>query len=415
MEEERSSTSARIEPRDLIVGDPLLRRLMQIKAPPILIGVTYSVVFYAVRGFVAWRAGNLRTSGSTVGFFDDPAMYTNVVAGAIIWTYYVWMPTGIAGVFNALYHNRVVGGPLRGHERRAEAYRSFTSRLQEWFGMGWWPIGLLGFAVVAVAFLVAPQYVELGDSAYWTADPLSLILSLLWIMAGLYCTLLLLSYSILEVCWLSRLFNEFQIYVRPLDPDGAGGLAPIGRFNLKVSYLIALVGIMFVMTPLTRNYVVAGTWQFRWTEELLVGIGVYALASPIAFFAPLGVAHKQMKEAKNQLLLRIARRFEVEYAVIQSMLCLSPDSTPSPGPGVSTLNNLQPASSKQSISSRQEEGANLKGSLEILRELQALHKTTDRFPVWPFNVSSLTRFATSYLSPVVLAIIIDLVTGLVAG
>jgi hypothetical protein len=224
----------------------------------------------------------------------------------------------------------------------------------------------------------------LGQSASWTADKLSLGLSLLWIALGLYCVLLLLIYSVLSIFWLSRLFNSFAIRVRPLYPDRAGGLSPLGNFALKLSYIIAFTGIMLVVTPITRNYVAVGTLQFRWTPEILVGLGIYLVAAPIVFFGPLSVAHKVMEDRKDQLLEQIARRFDTVWTSVQNGLSVGVDIS------------------------------GLDSSLKALTELEALYETANKFPVWPFNVSNLARFGTSYVSPLVVAAVSTLLTRLLS-
>lgn len=90
-----------------------------------------------------------------------------------------------------------------------------------------------------------------------------------------------------------------------------------------------------------------------------------------------------MEEAKDQLLLQIAWRFEAEYINVQSVL--------GGGDDISGLEN----------------------SWKIVKELQTLYDATSKFPVWPFNVSNITRFSTSYLSPIVLAVLIDLLGKIV--
>ena len=85
-----------------------------------------------------------------------------------------------------------------------------------------------------------------------------------------------------------------------------------------------------------------------------------------------------MKNAKGQLLLQIAQRFEAEYINVQSAL--------------------------------DDDISGLESSLKILRELQSLHEVTSEFPVWPFNLENIVRFATSLMSPIALAIAADLLS-----
>ena len=156
---------------------------------------------------------------------------------------------------------------------------------------------------------------------------------------------------------------------------------PLGKFSLALSYVVTLTGLVLVATPVTRHYLAHGTFQFRWTTDIVVGLCIYVVAAPIVFFAPLSVTHSAMETAKAQLLLQIARRFETEYLSIQSAL--------------------------------DDDISDLENSLKILKELQALHEMTSDFPVWPFNPENTVRFATSLVSPIALAIGADLLSKLI--
>ena len=399
----------------IIMGDPLLRRLSRTKVSPVVVALTFVLLLAFLRGLGAWQVSLLRTSGATAGFFNDPATYTNLVAYAITVAYYVWMPRGINEVFTKLRDNKVITEPelaADAGERRWDSYTSFAADMEDWFDRRWWPALILAIVVVTEVTLVLPQYLAMGQSAWWTANTLNLIGSILWSSIAVYCLGSILVYSAFTILWLNRLFGEFPVRIRPLYPDHAGGLAPLGEFTLRQSYLAAMVGIMLVITPVTRNYVVNGTLEFRWTTEILVGLSVYLIAAPIVFFATLSVAHASMRRSKDQFLLEIARRFESEYVNIQD--ALHPDHE-----DISDLEQVAESRRAAQTSHDQElpcspssDLSSLDQSLETLEQLQDLYDMTSRFPVWPFNMANLRRFSTSYLSPVLLAIIVNLVSEL---
>jgi len=89
-----------------------------------------------------------------------------------------------------------------------------------------------------------------------------------------------------------------------------------------------------------------------------------------------------MRNAKSQLLLQIAQRFETEYINIQNAL--------------------------------DDDISDLENSLKMLKELQSLHEMTSEFPVWPFNLENIVRFVTSLVSPIALAIAADLLSRFIA-
>jgi hypothetical protein len=366
------------DPPQIASGDPLLKRLVHIHAAPLFVGAVCSIGFMAVHGLVAWAGGTLRTQGDTTGFVDDPSTYTNLVSGTIVFAYYLWLPRGIASLFGGLESNGVIGPP---HSPSTRSYADYLARVGQSFGRGWWSGIALAVTVISMLGLVLPAYLDLRDdqSAWWTADDPSLVLSFVWTLINVYCVFFVFFYSVVTITWLVRVFRRFTIEVRPLHPDRAGGLSPLGNFTLMLSYIITLVGLVLVVTPITRNYVAEGSFEFRWTAELVLGLGAYIVVAPVVFFAPLSVAHSAMRDAKDRLLLQIARRFETEYGQVQAALA--------------------------------GELSGLEDSLKSLRELQDLHKTTSQFPVWPLNVQNLARFVTSFVSPIALAVIADVLTG----
>lgn len=365
-------------------GDPVLRWLTGTKASPIVIGVAYSLLFILLRLLAALCAGHLRTSGTVTGFVNDPAVIPNVISGAVVCAYYVWIPRGIVMVFQGLYDNRVIGGPKKDKQEKYSSFAGFLEEMQDTCGERRWPVISFVVSIGVTIFLMLPRYLSLGQSAWWTATTINLLLSLLWIMAGLYFVLLMLIYLMLCVYWLSKLFDAFSICVRPLYPDRAGGLGPLGSFTLTLSYIIVLVAVMLMVASTSRYYVETGAFEFRWTTDLLVGLGFYVVVTPLAFFSPLSVAHKAMKDAKAELLLKIAEIFGAEYRSIQN-----------------------------AFDGQTGDISGLEESLKVLGQLQVLYDTTSGFPVWPFNLSNVMRFVTSYVSPIVLALLVDLLGKIV--
>jgi hypothetical protein len=87
-----------------------------------------------------------------------------------------------------------------------------------------------------------------------------------------------------------------------------------------------------------------------------------------------------MRQAKNNMLLRIANKFDCEYGKIEEEL--SKDNSDFDKP------------------------------YRKMKSFQSLYDDIRKFPVWPFNIDNITRFVTSTVSPIVLAIITNLVARL---
>jgi hypothetical protein len=374
-----------LNPKNLTMGDPFLKRMLNIHVSPILFGTSIAILFTIIRMIAAWWSSNLRTSGMTIGFFEDPGMYINLLAGFLVWTYYFWMPRGISQTFHDLLANKAIGRARSlAKEERGKSYSidSFLLRLQTSFSKWVWSASAIFLSVLGTLFFLLPRYLDrLQTQDSWSmANPLNLALSVLWAIAGLYAALLILLFILLSIYWLRRLFTDFAIEVRPLHPDQAGGLSALGKFSLNLSYVITVLGFILATIPISRHYLANGTFGFSWTGDVILGLGIYIIAAPFAFFAPLSVAHTAMKGTKQKLLLEISRRFEDEYAAIQESI--------------------------------QGDMTKLEENMGNLRELHSLHELTCKFPVWPFNIENILRFITSFVSPILLVVFSSIIRSL---
>lgn len=357
-----------------LAGDPVLKLITSKGISSILFGVSYSLLYNLLRMLAALRADHLFTSGTVIGFFNDPAMYLNLITGSAIWAYYAWIPRGITIVISGLYQNGVIGDPDGDSD-----FNQFTKGMGKWLGKRWMPILAMLISILATFIVVFPGYLERyrTQDSWSMADPINLGLSTGWMLFNLYSIFLLLAYCGVSIIWLRRLFVKFHINVKPLHPDGAGGLSSLGNFSLSLSYVITLVGILIVSTPVLRNYLATSTLQFKLTTDIVLGFIAYTIAAPLVFFFPLSVAHNAMTKAKSEFLLRIAQRFDHEYEKVQNALA--------------------------------KENINIEKELKAIKELQILHGTVEKFPVWPFNTTNITRFTTSFISPFFLAILTEVV------
>jgi hypothetical protein len=375
-----------LNPEDLTLGDPLLKRMLKTHASPAVLGPSIAILFTITRMMAAWWSGNLRTSGTTIGFFEDPGMYINLIAGIVVWTYYFWMPRGIIKALHGLLENKAIGKAHPEIKRDpGEGYdlNSFWLRMRISFRRWSWAVASIVLSVVGTLLFLLPSYLNrLQTQDSWSmANPVNVVLSILWAIAGLYAAILILFFIVLSIHWLRRLFTDFAVEVRPLHPDQAGGLSPLGKFSLSLSYIITILGFILATIPMSRYYLAHGTFGFSWTSDVILGLGIYILAAPFAFFAPLSVAHSAMKSTKQKLLLEISQRFEKEYAELQKSI---PGDPPK-----------------------------LEERMAYLHGLHSLHELTNKFPVWPFNIENILRFMTSFVSPILLVVISTIIRSLI--
>ncbi len=169
-----------------------------------------------------------------------------------------------------------------------------------------------------------------------------------------------------------RLTESHVIRVRPLSPDNAGGLGAVGKYSLKMVYVL-LPGVV----PLAL-YVML----LPFTPIILIAFIVYIPLLILVFFYPLSGAHQAMKQHKVIELEFLAQEFNRVYDTFIDRL----------------------GSEAFRIDDEAAQAAELMGKLEELYDKAA------KMPVWPFNVQTLTRFGATVAIPV-LVFLVDLITN----
>lgn len=357
-------------------------------------GLVVCLALTALRAGAALVDGHFLSRNGVIGFTADPSVYTNFFFGWLLLSYYLWLPQGISSLLHGLWTNDVLKAPLaeRSERQRADRGRASVSKPSA-PGDGWvdvilarydrpWVFWLGLGAGVVVAVAMGFHYRAMEHGVWYTAGRASVVAAQIWAGVLMSClfTILLACGSII-VCLRGLFLGGTNI--RPLHPDGVGGLAPMADFALSLVYLISAVGVMLLaITPFTRGLASGSGFAYTVSPDIVIAAFVYGIASPLVFFRVLATASGPMREAKRGELAKIAGRWDVEYpATLEAVASESTDFSP------------------------------MVARLTVLREL---YQATRSFPVWPFDNASMRRFAGSYLSPLI-GIIIDKVVKLLPG
>jgi len=352
-------------------------------------GFLISLAINAVRVALAWADGHLSTAGQVVGFVNDYSVYSNFVFGWVIFSYYVWLPRGVAQVFNGLVANGVfcqgydedlpVVAREKAHlpgvdDRLREARDTFRSP---------WLIVVTVTVFVGMFFLLGNRYDQMGNGIWYTTGRQSQIMAQIW-GAVLISVVAVLIYGFASVIQhLRRIFKDLTLGLRPAHIDGVGGLSPLGHFAVKLIYVISIVGVMLLaVTPYTRGLALHHELRYTLSPELVAAGVVYFFLSPVLFFLVLGTASNAMRETKNRVLAIVCDRIDREFTT--------------------------------GLNAARDDGCHdLKNHMDNLEAAQRLYKTTQGFPVWPFDSSSLRKFTTSYFAPLATGLLVEFVLRLI--
>ena len=191
--------------------------------------------------------------------------------------------------------------------------------------------------------------------------------------------LLLIWRGLVAVWWLNDLFRRKpKVQLLVLHPDGAGGVACLGRFSVRVCYLIAIYGAAILIGNMSSADIKGiGFFQEIFSAHATrVLIVLHVILSPVMFFLPMAAAHRAMRDAKKNFLEQLAKSHNMVLKQLQEAVCRGHE-VDSP-------------------------------TLRRLNDLQKLHSLTARFPVWPFNTANLVWFSSSILFPVFMSVLTKL-------
>jgi hypothetical protein len=284
----------------------------------------------------------------------------------LIFLIYLLVPISIAGFFNTLRTNEVIGEHRR-HQSGAETYETFVQQLVTWMDRSWWTVAIVvivvGYALYRLLFL------EPGSSntvPYWMRVSAIVIYLPLMYVTGMSVVRL-----VLALVFTNWLFYLFTLQVKPLHPDGSGGLGILGRL-LWVS-----VGVM-----LWEALLLSATWLARnlhWLslpEMLLLG-AVYVALTPALLIGWLIFPHRAMVRARDEALQPLADEFQ--QALLQSLSSAKHDT--------------------RSI---------VTGNRRLIALKQRYELVRDTFPTWPLEISALSRVVVTVILPLILALITSL-------
>lgn len=200
----------------------------------------------------------------------------------------------------------------------------------------------------------------------------------------------LMIWRMLVIGWeISQLGRKFKLNPQPENPDGCGGLEPIGNLCLWNALIISIMAIWlgsWIILVTMPPFEIYGP-QYRSVHSVLLIIPISL--SIIAFLWPLWKIHNQMEmgQAKiyygsNQLNNKINRLDQETLAQ----------------PGTPNLRKKEKVVKKQDL-------------------IQQDNKITSNYPTWPFNASILKKLALSQTVPFLSLLglgkpIIDLVSNL---
>ena len=163
--------------------------------------------------------------------------------------------------------------------------------------------------------------------------------------------------------WLIQKILAFDINIRPMHPDHAGGLRHIGSLSMAVNYFLILVMLFFslllIFDPFSQRFVLIYLFFYIFTF--------------FAFFASLYEAHKKMRRVKDEALEKLENTSNHYY----NKLVMSAGEL-----GIYDLDSAD----------------------EIIM-VDNLYTIVEKMPVWPFNINNIIKFFSVFITPFIIFIV----------
>ena len=206
---------------------------------------------------------------------------------------------------------------------------------------------------VGIAYTVDDDWVSTTYLMSYVAHTLYITVFYGIITPFLAFKLITILHAMRSICF--KLTKDEVLRVRPLNPDKAGGLGAIGTF----SFQLVLVMLVPLVPILTR--IMLGTTS----PITFVNVSMYVPVLVLTFFYPLGGAHRAMQTAKQNTLRTLSEEFNRIHDDFMGRIRDKSDT---------------------------KEPAGMKEQFEMAEKVGKLYMEAQQMPVWPFNLTTLSRF-----------------------
>ncbi len=298
------------------------------------------------------------------------ALLQTLVIFPLLFMIYLLLPASIAGLFNTLRANGVIG-ENRKDRTGPPSYEDFLQQLVAWTDRSWWTLGGLTVVVVYLFYrfvLIDPHIAT--QVPFWPRAIAVIMFSPL-----LYICFLSITRLVLALIFTNRLFYTFTILIKPLHPDGSGGLGALGRL-LWVSVLIMFWDALFLST-IVISLIARSLFS---PLEMVLLAAVYVALTPSLLIGWLLFPHRVMVNARDEALQPLSDEFQ--QALMQSL-----------------------------SSTERETGAMVARTRRLAVLKQHYDLVHDTFPTWPVEFSTLNRLVVTVIFPLILPLIASLITS----
>jgi hypothetical protein len=282
-----------------------------------------------------------------------------------IFLIYQFVPYSIAELFNTLQSNGVIGQP----RKHSQTYENFVQQMVSLTNNSGWTIAILLLVLIyAIYRLLLQEPLSASPVPYWMR-----VCAIICYLPMMYATGISVVRLLLTLIFTNWLFSKFTLHIKPLHPDGAGGLSVMAPLLWTSVGLMLWEAVLLLASFLSRSL-----FWLSFSEMILLA-AIYVTLTPALLIGWLIFPHRVMVRTRDELLQPLTD--EYQQALLQSLSSNEYDTR--------TL-----VSGTRHLSA-------LKQRYDLLR---------DTFPTWPLEIHTLNRIGVTIVLPLILPIITSLIT-----
>ena len=307
--------------------------------------------------------------GDVPGFLQDP--YYTIFQ--FFWLPFIWLlvrsfrllPITICTLWDQkIISHEMATDELVLNNLVGQAVTEFNQKMLKFWP---WILGtLVGIGSMSNQVLIQVNRIECMDTMHWWDWRISssiYIVRLLMVGLDMALATVIVIKGLQVIVFVRKFLAEFKFLPQPFHPDGVGGLASISKLCLSFIFPIMVAVIVLATSFMFHRE------QIYWITNLVISF-IYVPVIIFVFFYPLEVLHSKLKNFRAAWLNCIS--LEINHVLLELNVAIKSQSNTSSSQLYSNLDSLN-----------------------------RYYQTVEKLPVWPFDLTGISKLLGAILLPVI--------------
>lgn len=291
----------------------------------------------------------------------------------LLFLIYLHLPDWLAHVFNQLHTNQLIG-PRRINSSGPKTYHDAVRLLTFWMDKRWWSTGTVVLMILYISYRIPAIEIPFHTTPLWLR-----CLDLALFAPVIYACILCIMRIVVTFVAINWLLWTFTVRVKPLHPDGSGGLGILTKLMWISIAMLLWDALLLYSGLISQNISVFSSFEIS-----LLGV-IYIALVPLVLLGWTLLPHLAMVKARDSYLQPMANEL---YQLL-------------------TQNMHAPNEDTETIHAPNEDTETMKATTDRLNELERrINFVRTTFPTWPVELQALGRLIVALILPPLIAVLL---------